>query len=57
MSHDKKHDKMKDKFEHESQDARRRDEHNTVHPDDKSAKNHHKDFHGKTTHSTPDKKK
>ncbi|WP_274519111.1 MULTISPECIES: hypothetical protein [Legionella] len=44
MSHDKKSEKFKD----ESQDARRRDEHNLVHPDDKSSKN---------THQRNDKKK
>lgn len=33
------HDKKREKFKNESQDARRRDEHNAVHPDDKSGKN------------------
>ena len=44
MSHNKKHEKFKD----ESQDARRRDKHNWVHPEDKS---------GKNTHYRNDKKK
>jgi hypothetical protein len=30
------------KFENESQDARRRDKHNEVHPDDKMGKKDHK---------------
>ncbi len=33
------HDKNRDKFKDESQDARRRDEHNSVHPDNKLGKN------------------
>ncbi len=35
MSHEKK-------YENESQDARRRDKHNEVHPDDKIGKHHDK---------------
>lgn len=42
------HDKNRDKFKDESQDARRRDEHNVVHPEDKP---------GKNTHHRNDKKK
>lgn len=30
--------KKSEKFKHESQDARRRDEHNFIHPDNKSDK-------------------
>lgn len=51
------HDKNRDKFENESQDARRRDEHDLVHPDDKSGKNHHKIDEGKNAHHPHDKKK
>ncbi|WP_165482920.1 hypothetical protein [Legionella nautarum] len=35
------HNKKREKFKNESQDARRRDEHKVVHPDDKSGKNAH----------------
>lgn len=33
------HDKKREKFKDESQDGRRRDMHNVVHPDDKASKN------------------
>jgi len=51
------HDKSRDKFKDESQDARRRDEHNVVHPDDQTGKEQHKSNQTKDDHHAHDKKK
>lgn len=50
MSHNKK-------FENESQDARRRDQHNEIHPEDKVGKKHDKSEQGKKSSDSTHKRK